>query len=160
MPKAAGIPWFWSMGPMPRPRFSGEETHGGKCLFPSHTGTSPRKCWGGGGWVRADPRVSGCLRFSKLTPASIMEKARVFWAQNAFVKKGRSVVLEIQKEETRKAGKLECHLVSPSGTRELSRGGGWGGKKEQKGSTGRRLIPQIETQYQNPMKASTNTGPL
>lgn len=69
-----------------------------------------------------------------LTPASIMEKAWAFWAKNAFVKKGRSVVLEIQREETKKERKLECHLVSTSGTRELSgvgRGVGRGNRKGQ-----------------------------
>lgn len=56
-----------------------------------------------------------------------MEKAWDFWAKNAVVKKGRSVVLEIQREETRKERKFECHLVSTSGTRELSGVGvGWG----------------------------------
>lgn len=49
-----------------------------------------------------------------------METAGAFQAKNAFVRKGRSIVLETQREEKRKEGKLECHLVSTSGIRELS----------------------------------------
>lgn len=94
-----------------------------------------------------------------LTPASIMEKAWAFWAKNAFVKKGRSVVLEIQREETR----MERKVGMPPGQHLWHQGalsgGGWGGEREQKGSTGRRLIPQVETQYQSHMKASTKMVP-
>lgn len=61
-----------------------------------------------------------------------MEKAWAFWAKNAFVKKGRSVVLEIQREEIRKAGKLECHLVSTFGTREHSGQVGRGERRNRK----------------------------
>lgn len=48
-----------------------------------------------------------------------MEKAGAFWAENVFARKGRSAVLEAQREEKRKEGKVECHLVSTSGIREL-----------------------------------------
>ena len=70
------------------------------------------------------------------------------YTQNAFGRKGRSAVLEAQKEENREEGKVGCHLVSTSGIRELSGWGGGGGGAQREGRnspTGRRLTPQVET---------------
>lgn len=59
------------------------------------------------------------------------------------MRKNRSIVLETKKEEKRKDGKWECHLVSTSGIREALREGVRG----QKVSTGKRLTPQTEIKY-------------
>lgn len=53
------------------------------------------------------------------------------YTQNAFGRKGRSAVLEAQKEEKRDEGKVGCHLVSTSGIRELSGWSGWGERGEE-----------------------------
>lgn len=64
-------------------------------------------------------------------------------------------MLEAGREKKGKEGKVERTWSAP-----LASGSSRGWRRGQKLSTGRRLTPQVETQHQSHMKASTKTGLL
>lgn len=66
------------------------------------------------------------------------------YTQNAFGRKGRSAVLEAQKEEKREKERWDATWSAPLASG--SSRGGVGGEREGRNSpTGRRLTPQVET---------------
>lgn len=124
--------WLGSAGPTPGSLPSGEETQRAKCLLPCSWLTHRHGPQENAGMAGTGPGGSGCPGSSNMAEEDgSQHPSWTVYTQNAFGRKGRSAVLEAQKEEKRDEGKVGCHLVSTSGIRELSGWSGWGERGEE-----------------------------
>lgn len=137
--------WLGSAGPTPGSLPSGEETQRAKCLLPCSWLTHRHGPQENAGMAGTGPGGSGCPGSSNMAEEDgSQHPSWTVYTQNAFGRKGRSAVLEAQKEEKREKERWDATWSAPLASG--SSRGGVGGEREGRNSpTGRRLTPQVET---------------